>query len=60
MQLLPNPDLYDPIAMPPDLLKAHQNLDHAVQKLYGFPTKGFTESDCVAWLMGMYQGLVGQ
>ena len=51
-------DLYDPIAMPPDLLKAHQNLDKAVQALYCFPTKGFTESDCVARLMEMYQGLV--
>jgi len=52
-------DLYDPIAMPPDLLKAHQNLDRAVMKLYGFPSKGFTERDCVAALMEMYQGLTG-
>ena len=51
-------DLYDPIAMPPDLLKAHQNLDRAVMKLYGFPSKGFTEADCVAALMEMYQKLV--
>ena len=50
-------DLYDPITMPPDLVKAHQNLDLAVQKLYGFPTKGFTESDCVAALMELYQRL---
>jgi len=50
-------DLYDPIAMPPDLLKAHQNLDKAVQKLYGFPLKGFTERDCVARLMDMYKEL---
>ena len=48
-------DLYDPIAMPPDLLKAHQGLDRAVMKLYGFPAKGFTEGDCVAALMERYQ-----
>jgi hypothetical protein len=50
-------DLYDPNFMPPDLLKAHQNLDRAVMKLYGFPTKDFTEADCVAALMEMYQKL---
>lgn len=27
-------DLYDPLYMPTDLLKAHQNLDKAVEKLY--------------------------
>jgi hypothetical protein len=27
-------DLYDPLTMPADLLKAHQNLDKAVDKLY--------------------------
>jgi len=52
-------DLYDPMAMPPDLLKAHQNLDKAVMKLYDFPVKAFTESDCVAALMEMYQELTG-
>jgi hypothetical protein len=26
-------DLYDPLTMPPELLKAHQNLDRAVMKL---------------------------
>ena len=48
-------DLYDPLTMPPDLLKAHQNLDRAVMKLYGFPIKDFTEADCVARLMELYQ-----
>jgi hypothetical protein len=28
-------DLYDPIAMPPDLRKAHQALDKAVDAAYG-------------------------
>ena len=51
-------DLYDPLAMPSGLLKAHQNLDRAVQKPYGFPAKGFTESDCVAALMEMYCKIV--
>jgi len=27
-------DLYDPLTMPPDLLKAHQNLDRAVDRCY--------------------------
>jgi hypothetical protein len=50
-------DLYDPIAMPPELLKAHQNLDRAVMKLYGFPVGKTTEADCVAALMERYQKL---
>jgi len=49
-------DLYDPLTMPPDLLKAHRALDSAVQRLYGFPvSKDFTEAHCVAALMEMYQ-----
>jgi len=51
-------DLYDPLTMPPGLLKAHRTLDTAVMKLYGFPVKkDFTEADCVAALMEMYQKL---
>jgi len=54
-------DLYDPLTMPPDLLKAHRALDSAVQKLYGFPvSKDFTEAHCVAALMGRYQKLTGE
>ena len=37
------------------LLNAHRALDSAVMKLYGFPVKDFTESDCVQALMEMYQ-----
>jgi len=49
-------DLYDPRTMPPDLQKAHRELDSAVMKLYGFPVKKeFTEAHCVAALMEMYQ-----
>jgi hypothetical protein len=48
-------DLYDEIAMPPELRKAHQQNDKAVMQAYGFPIKNFTESDCVAELMKLYQ-----
>jgi len=51
-------DLYDELTMPPELRKAHQQNDRAVMAAYGFPVKGFTESDCVAALMRMYQELV--
>ena len=51
-------DLYDPLTMPPELLKAHQNLDRAVMKLYGFNIKDTTEAACVAALMERYQKLV--
>jgi len=48
-------DLYDELTMPPELRTAHQNNDRAVMAAYGFPIKGFTESDCVAELMKLYQ-----
>lgn len=50
-------DLYDPIAMPPQLRKAHQLNDKAVMEAYGFPIKNFSESDCVAELMKLYKSL---
>ncbi len=50
-------DLYDEVTMPPELRKAHQNNDRAVMEAYGFPIKNFTESDCVAKLLEMYQEL---
>jgi type I restriction-modification system DNA methylase subunit len=50
-------DLYDPLTMPPDLLKAHRALDTAVMKLYGF-AKDMTEAQIVAELMERYRGLV--
>lgn len=49
-------DLYDPLTMPPKLLKAHQQNDKAVMRAYGFNTK-MSEADCVAALMRMYQAL---
>ena len=50
-------DLYDEIAMPPELRKAHQANDRAVMQAYGFDVKSMTESACVAELMKMYQEL---
>ena len=40
------------------LLNAHRELDRAVMKLYGFPVKDFSEADCVAALMKMYQRIM--
>ena len=50
-------DLYDPVLMPPELLKAHRENDKAVMQAYGFPIKDFTESDCVAELFKMYKAI---
>lgn len=50
-------DLYDEVAMPPELRKAHQDNDRAVMQAYGFSVKEMTESKCVAELMKMYQVL---
>ena len=50
-------DLYDEVAMPPELRKAHQANDRAVMQAYGFDVKTMTESSCVAELMQMYQEL---
>jgi hypothetical protein len=52
-------DLYDPNTMPPELLKAHQALDRAVMKLYGF-SRDTTEASMVAALMERYQALTKQ
>jgi hypothetical protein len=47
--------LYDPLTMPPGLVKAHQSLDKAVEKGYG---KEFTnDADRVAHLFYLYQTL---
>ena len=52
-------DLYDPLTMPPELLKAHQANDRAVMQAYGMPIKETDEAACVAWLMRLYQEKVG-
>ena len=46
-------DLYDPLTMPPELLKAHKVNDKAVLALYGFKADA-SEEDIVAKLMQMY------
>ena len=45
--------LYNPLAMPPDLLKAHKALDALVDKAYGLKPK-CTEADRVAHLFRLY------
>ena len=49
-------DLYDPLLMPVDLRKAHEENDKAVMKAYGFKTS-MSEEEIVAELMKMYQEL---
>ena len=58
-ELFPNSsfaDLYDEMAMPPELRKAHRANDAAVLEAYGFP-KDASESEIVARLFKMYQEL---
>lgn len=53
-------DLYDPLTMPPELLKAHQQNDRAVMAAYGISPKDEAfrnEAACVAMLMQRYQEL---
>jgi hypothetical protein len=49
-------DLYDPLTMPPALLKAHQALDRAVDAAYG-KTKFASDAERVAFLFEQYQRL---
>lgn len=49
-------DLYDPLSMPPELLKAHRALDRAVLKLYGLKPSA-SEPEMVAELFRRYQEL---
>lgn len=53
-------DLYDPLFMPQELRKAHQENDKAVMEAYGFNWHTMKEEDCVAELMKMYQRLVDE
>jgi hypothetical protein len=47
-------DLYDPLTMPPELVKAHQILDRAVDATFG-KTTFKTEAERVAFLFERYQ-----
>lgn len=56
-------DLYDEVAMPPELRKAHQQNDCAVMDAYGFVVgtpERTSESECVAALMRRYQKLTSK
>lgn len=55
-------DLYDPLTMPPALLRAHQKLDAAVDKAYqlaGGPRSYRNDAERVAFLFTLYQRLTG-
>jgi type I restriction-modification system DNA methylase subunit len=47
-------DLYDPLTMPPNLVKAHQALDKAVDKCYR-PQPFTTEMQRIEYLFGLYK-----
>lgn len=49
-------DLYDPLSMPTELVKAHNALDRAVMTAYGYKSS-MTEAEIVADLMIRYQQL---
>ena len=49
-------DLYDPDLMPPNLRRAHQRLDRAVDRLYR-PKKFSSEWERVEYLFGLYEKL---
>lgn len=51
-------DLYDPLTMPQELLKAHRDNDRAVMAAYGLPVKRTTESDAAVYLLEMYEKLI--
>ena len=51
-------DLYDPLFMPADLRKAHQENDRAVWEAYGKKWELGNEEECVAYLMKLYKDLV--
>ena len=52
-------DLYDQLAMPPILKKAHAAIDKAVMGLYGF-SKNFSEADIISALLMKYEKLIIQ
>jgi hypothetical protein len=51
-------DLYDPLAMPSQLVSAHGKLDKAVEKAYG--QKFDDDNQRVAYLFELYQTLTGE
>ena len=51
-------DLYDPLTMPPELLKVHQKLDRLVLKAYGLGFSDPDERKIVAELLRRYQQIM--
>lgn len=51
-------ELYDPLFMPTELRKAHQENDKAVWEAYGKKWELGNEEECVAYLMKLYKDLV--
>ena len=49
-------DLYDPLTMPPDLVKAHQTLDKAVDLCYR-PQPFVSELNRIEYLFSLYEAL---
>ena len=49
-------DLYDPLSMPPELVKAHAELDRAVEKCYR-PEPFHSDRERVEFLFGLYEKL---
>ena len=49
-------DLYDPLAMPAELVKAHAELDRAVDLCYR-PQPFQSDRQCVEYLFGLYEKL---
>lgn len=52
-------DLYDPLSMPPNLTRAHQQLDKAIDAAYG-KSKFDNEAERVAFLFELYQHYIEQ
>lgn len=52
--------LYDDLVMPSELRTAHQQNDRAVWEAYGKAWNITKESDCVAYLMQLYQTMTAQ
>ena len=52
-------DLYDPLTMPPDLLKAHQKLDKEVEKAYR-KEPFVDDDDRITFLFDLYRKLTSE
>lgn len=53
-------DMYNPLTMPTDLRKAHQNNDRAIWEAYGKAWNISSEQDCISHLMKLYQAKLNE